>query len=100
LLPALAIGLAWVTWGLSLLMLGGYGWLWYRVRNHRLAHGDSPRDASLYAQACVVGKFAQLQGAIRYWCNRVLGRRGKLIEYKSAATPGAVDRQVLEASEP
>lgn len=87
LLPMVALGLAWPTWGASLLLLGAYGVLWHRVRRHRLEHGDTPADASLYAQYCVLGKFAQLQGVAQYWWNRLRGRRTKLIEYKFARAP-------------
>lgn len=82
LLPALAVGLAWITWGASLLLLGGYALLAYRVRRQRLAAGDSPADAAVYAGFCVMGKFAQLLGALRYWLNRIRGRSSALIEYK------------------
>ena len=98
LLPLVAFGLAWVTWGATLLLLGAYGALWYRVRGHCLAHGDSPRDASLYAQYCVLGKFAQLQGVLRYWRNRLLGRKAKLIEYKHAAASVPAAHAIAEAS--
>lgn len=88
-LPLLALALAWFTWGASLLLFGGYVYLWDRVRRQRLRHGDSRLDAELYARYCVLGKFAQLAGACQFWRNRMLGRRGTLIEYKGAeATAG------------
>jgi glycosyltransferase involved in cell wall biosynthesis len=83
LLPLLALGLAWTSMGLSLLLLAGYILLWYRVRRHRLAAGDVSRDASLYAVHCVLSKFPELIGAVKYSWNRALGRRSALIEYKS-----------------
>jgi glycosyltransferase involved in cell wall biosynthesis len=83
-IPLLALGLAWLTWGTSLLFLGAYGLLWWRVRNHRVSQGDSSSDASLYANACVIGKFAQLEGMVRYWWNRFSGRRARIIEYKAS----------------
>jgi glycosyltransferase involved in cell wall biosynthesis len=86
-LPLLALTFAWFTWGLSLLLLGAYGLLWWRVRRHRVLHGDSPGDASLYANACVVGKFAQLVGVTQYWWNRLRGDRTAIIEYKATEYP-------------
>jgi len=87
--PLLAFGLMWVTWGLSLLLFGGYAWLWMRVRNHRLARGNTRKDAGDYANYCVLGKFPQLFGVGKYWWNRLLGRRTRLIEYKGAAPTAA-----------
>jgi GT2 family glycosyltransferase len=89
-LPLVAIGLAWFTWGASFLLLGLYLVLWARIRSSRIdQHGDSPRDASLYANYCIAGKFAQLQGMSRYWWNRLRGRKTKLLEYKGPVTLAA-----------
>lgn len=65
-LPAAALGLSLPTLGLSLSLLSGYGVLFYRVRGHRLAHGDRPDDASLYAGAVAVGKIANAAGVLRF----------------------------------
>jgi GT2 family glycosyltransferase len=86
-LPAVVFGLAWFTWGASFLLLGLYIVLWARIRAYRINHhNDKPEDASLYANYCIAGKFAELQGALKYWWNRLLGRRTGLIEYKGPAT--------------
>jgi hypothetical protein len=84
--PLLMFGLAWPTWGASLLLGLGYVWLWFRIRKYRTAHGDTTRNANDYATYCVFGKFAQLAGFIKYWFNRILGRRTRLIEYKGPAS--------------
>jgi GT2 family glycosyltransferase len=81
-LPMLAIGLAWLTWGFSLLGFGLYALLYRRIRAHRLEHGDEPALASLYARYCMLGKFPQLCGILTYWFNQAWGRRSALIEYK------------------
>jgi hypothetical protein len=88
-LPIIAIALAWPTRGVSLLLLGGYGVLWWRTRGHARRRGLSPDDARLYASHMVVGKFAEAQGLITFWTSRLLGRRTRLIEYKTAAAPTA-----------
>ncbi|MDY7107620.1 MAG: glycosyltransferase [Planctomycetota bacterium] len=95
LLPLLALGLAWPTWGLSLLLFGGYVLLWRRIRRWRLREGESPHNASLYAGHCVLSKFPQLIGVAQYWWNRALGRRATLIEYKNGAATrdGGADAQ-------
>lgn len=90
-LPALALGLAWLTWGVSFLLLGLYFVLWARIRAYRIdQHHDRPSDASLYANYCIAGKFAQLQGVVKYWWNRLRGRRTRLIEYKPTPPQTAV----------
>lgn len=89
LVPFAAVGTAWYTSGLSLALIGLYAVLWARVRSERLDRGDSREDASLYAVACVVAKFAQMIGLAQVAWNRArerswpgpkiserLGRRG------------------------
>jgi glycosyltransferase involved in cell wall biosynthesis len=81
--PTLAIVLAWWTNGWSLLLLLGYALLWLRVfvGSNRRWPG---RDARTYATFCMIAKFAHVVGALRYYGNRVFGRRSRLIEYKNA----------------
>jgi GT2 family glycosyltransferase len=82
--PALALVAAPATAGLSLGLFALHGVVFLRARAHRLARGDAPRDAALYAGSCVVAKFAQLAGMARYVANRALGKRPAIIEYKHA----------------
>jgi hypothetical protein len=96
-LPLIALGLAWFTWGLSLALFLGYALLFVRVRNWRLQIGDPAPHARLYAAYCVLGKFAQLVGAAQYWMNRLLGRRTRIIEYKGADVPPSIPGHAPEA---
>ena len=98
LLPVLALALAWFTWGLSLLLFGGYILLWYRVRNARLKRGDGAANASIYARYCVLGKFPEALGVARYWIDRLLGRAPTIIEYKNEVDEVA-SREAPEVSE-
>jgi GT2 family glycosyltransferase len=84
-LPLLAIVPAWWSWGLSLLLLLGYPVLAVRIYRHRRRHGDPPATARPYALFCVLAKFANMVGQVRYHCNRLLSRQSTLIEYKGAA---------------
>lgn len=82
-LPLLSLLTVIVTGGLSvLLLLCAYGLLWLRIRRTRLAEGDTQTDASLYAGFCVLGKFPELGGMIRFASGTLLRRRTKLIEYR------------------
>ncbi len=57
-----------------------------RARAATRARGYDAATASLYAGACVIGKFAQLVGVVRFAVNHfVRGRRSGLIEYKAEA---------------
>jgi len=80
--PVTAFALAWPTSGASLLLLVGYGVLWWRVYRGR-RRADAPSTARLYATMTVLGKFAQLLGVMAYvWRRHVLRRKVRLIEYK------------------
>ena len=80
--PLLAIALAWPTRGLSLLLLLGYGYLGWRIYQYRAGFGDSPARARLYAFYCVISKFPQIIGQVKYWLTRARGQTATLIEYK------------------
>jgi cellulose synthase/poly-beta-1,6-N-acetylglucosamine synthase-like glycosyltransferase len=86
--PILAVLGAPYTLGLSLLLLLGYPVLYWKVARGRRRAGDDSRTARLYARYCVLSKFAQAGGQLRYWRNRLLGRTNELIEYKGPGTTG------------
>jgi GT2 family glycosyltransferase len=81
-LPAAALILAWPTRGASLLLALVYPPQILRVALRLHAAGMSWRDSWLYSGACVLGRFPNAVGAIRYWLSRFSGRRQTLIEYK------------------
>jgi hypothetical protein len=87
-LPIAILALAWPTRGLSFLLLGAYAVLGWRTLGHARQRGLSPADTRLYARHMVIGKFAEAQGWLTYWRSRLLGRRTRLIEYKSAGPSG------------
>ncbi|HWE37749.1 MAG TPA: glycosyltransferase [Isosphaeraceae bacterium] len=89
--PALALGLAWPSRGLSPALLLGYLALGLRTWRGARRRGMTSADAGLYAAACVVGKLPQAWGQARFHALRLLGRGASLIEYKgpAAAAVGA-----------
>lgn len=87
LIPLVTLVLAWPTSGVSLLLLFGYGLLYYRIYRRRRRQGDSARDSRLYALFCVLGKFPQAFGLLRYWAGRLSGRRSGIIEHKEVDAP-------------
>jgi GT2 family glycosyltransferase len=93
--PLLGLGLGWATSGVSVVLLTAYARLYHRVRRQRLARGDAPTDAALYARFCIVAKFAHLAGMGRYLGNRLLGAHSEIIEYK-----GPPDAAASSAAKP
>lgn len=90
LVPAVALLAAYWTYGLSLLLFLAYPSLGYRIARFRRRCGDTPAAARMYAVFCVLGKFAQVVGQIRYHTNRLMARRSALIEYKGAEAKPSV----------
>lgn len=80
-LPILVLALLWPTRGLSLLLLGGYGLLGWRVFRHYSRSGLSRGDASLMTRFILFSKFAEFLGILRYCLNRLRGSF-HIIEYK------------------
>lgn len=77
--PLLALLLIPWTLGLSLFLFLGYPILTQKIYRYRIAHfGDRPKDGMLYSIFCVLGKFPQLEGQIRF----LSVRQSRLIEYK------------------
>ncbi|NJK49797.1 glycosyltransferase family 2 protein [Candidatus Gracilibacteria bacterium] len=87
-MPLIAIAFAWPTSGLSLLLLLGYPVLMWRIYRYRLAYGDLPSHARLYAFLCALSKPAQALGQFQYWLMRWRGKQATLIEYKTLVTKG------------
>jgi GT2 family glycosyltransferase len=84
--PIVAIGGAWITSGLSLLLLFGYPLqLWKVYQYRRKLFNDPPAYARLYACFCVLGKFPEMLGQAKYWLIRWQGQQATLIEYKVPA---------------
>jgi GT2 family glycosyltransferase len=82
-IPLVAIALFPWTSGLSLLLFGLYGLLAWKIYKYRCSRGDTAKDAGIYAIFCVVGKFAEAIGQVRYWWMRWRGQQATLIEYKA-----------------
>ena len=82
-LPLLALGLAWPSHGLTLLLLVGYPVLASRIFLKQRRQNICTQHAALYALSCVVGKFAQIGGTLGFLRTRLLGTKSTLIEYKN-----------------
>lgn len=80
-LPLFVAITAWPTRGASLLLLGGYAVLAWRVFRFRRGRGDEPADSWVYAGFNVLAKLANGWGLLRFQRNLMLGRY-RIIEYK------------------
>jgi hypothetical protein len=88
-LPIASIALAPVTLGISLLVAAAfYARHVSKVYGDRIRHGNSPRDARLYATYCTLGKLPEAVGQTSFWLHRLLRRDAKLIEYKNPEPTG------------
>jgi hypothetical protein len=81
LLPLMILLLLWPTRGLSLLLLGTYGLLGWRIYRHYKGTGVSDSDSALMGRFLIYAKFAEVLGILRYCLNRVRGRF-HIIEWK------------------
>lgn len=82
LFPGAVLALAVPTLGISLVLLLGYFYLYYKILRRTEMQGYSKVDARLYARLTVLGKFPQALGLLRYWWGRLSGRGTAIIEYK------------------
>ena len=93
LLPLLALGLAWPTRGVSLVLLSGYLLLYWRTERHfRLGRHWPPAYSRPYAAFCVLGKFPELVGVMKYAARRIRGGPAQIIEYRGTATAPTIPR--------
>jgi GT2 family glycosyltransferase len=85
-IPAVVAALAWPTGGASLLLLG-----LYPLQLARTYHGLRQRvphrgHALAYATSCVLAKFPQAVGLLKFYLNRARGGSARIIEYKTKDT--------------
>lgn len=83
--PALALAGAWPTGGWSLLLLGAYGLPAVRAWRSARRRGERRGDATLYAGHCLVGKFAQFVGIVRFHRERTGAPRSASLPRAAAA---------------
>jgi GT2 family glycosyltransferase len=86
LVPLLALAPSWPTRGWSLLLFVVYVVQWLRIRaTFRRERPNYPsKDAGTYATYVLLGKFPQMLGQLQYRLDRLLRRRGEMIEYKTS----------------
>jgi glycosyltransferase involved in cell wall biosynthesis len=86
--PTLAIGLAGVTYGLSLGLFLAYIAMIERIARYRRDYGDITSHARVYGSLCMLSKPAYALGQLQYWLTRWQGKQATLIEYKTMVEKG------------
>jgi GT2 family glycosyltransferase len=86
-IPAIALGLAWPTHGLSLLLLGLYPLQSLRIYRSGRARGWARHDAALFAVFVLLGKFPELAGVVAYAWRRHRCQQPVIIEHKRVGSP-------------
>jgi len=86
LVPTLALGLLWPSGGWSSILLASYLVQALRIFRSSRRRGFSSADARLYAASCVLSRFPTAYGELRYWAQRAMGKRSKIIEHKPAGS--------------
>lgn len=85
LLPLAILASAWPTVGFSFVLGLGYPVLGFRVYRYMRSRGFSAGDSRLYAFFCVLAKFPQAQGQLRFTLGKALAKPSTIIEYKGVA---------------
>lgn len=80
--PLVILLTSWWTHGLSFVLLTAYPLLMYKIYRYQKQFYSS-NEARLYAIFCLLGKFPNAIGEVRYYGNQVFSRKQKIIEYKS-----------------
>ncbi|GAB4384635.1 MAG: hypothetical protein Kow00121_48410 [Elainellaceae cyanobacterium] len=81
-LPLCTIGFAAFSHGWGLFLLAAYPLTAYRVYRYGKQQGLDAKEAILYAASCVLGKFPNVLGQLKFYWNHWSGQQNQLIEYK------------------
>jgi GT2 family glycosyltransferase len=80
--PLLILALAWPTRGASLVLALAYPLQALRIARRQHNLGMSASDARLWGWNCILCRFPNALGVLRYGSSRLSGRHQSLIEYK------------------
>lgn len=74
-----------VAWASAMLCTALYPLMVIKVAISRSRRGDGSKASLIYGFFVMLGKFPQAWGQLKFWSDRVRGKRAGIIEYKSAA---------------
>jgi hypothetical protein len=91
-IPVTIVLVALLTRGWGLLLFLIYPLQMARIARNRRQRGDATADAWLYGYFCVLGKFPELIGVLKFHWERLRGQQAKIIEYKGREAEGRGQR--------
>jgi glycosyltransferase involved in cell wall biosynthesis len=80
-IPCISLLTAWSTHGLSLVLLASYPAMIHRIYRYTRKLERTHQEALLYSVFCVLAKFPQAQGQIRFYWGKLFKQPSQLIEY-------------------
>jgi GT2 family glycosyltransferase len=83
-IPTFLLVTAIPTHELSLLLLAAYPLIAYRAYRSACKPGHDKSDAALFGVSCILAKFPQAQGQLRFYWGKLFKQPSRLIEYNSA----------------
>lgn len=81
--PLFVLFLALLTHGWGLILFGLYLLLIYRIYRGKKKEGLNHQDAFFYGLFCVLSKFPQVYGQLKFYLGRLVKRKSGLIEYRA-----------------
>lgn len=81
-LPMFALALVWPTYGISLGLFLLYPVSAYRAIQHTRRRGKSWKASIGYGISCVIAKFPEAWGILRFFRDRLRKKNARIIEYK------------------
>ncbi|AGF53481.1 slr5054 (plasmid) [Synechocystis sp. PCC 6803] len=82
-IPVVSLGSSCPTFGLSLVLLLGYPLIIYKTARYFQQQGLSAQLAWLYATSCLLAKFPQFIGQLRFHWLRLTKQTATIVEYKA-----------------
>lgn len=79
--PSLIVGTAFSTYKISFFLLTGYAILFCRIYKYIQLRQSNRKKSILYAFFCVLSRFSEAVGLIKFYLNKTLRRQSTLIEY-------------------
>ena len=87
-LPVVILCGAWPTNGLSLFLLILYPFKLWRIARWAAHLNDRVGDRWIFSSHCLLAKWPELWGQIKYWLNHFRGRQPAIIEHKISTESG------------
>lgn len=82
LIPLIICAISYLTNGTALFLFGLYPLMIFRIYIRSDKKNESKSDSLLYSINCIIAKFPQMIGMIKFCLNRLSSKKSRIIEYK------------------